>query len=180
MRKSKYTAQQIAFCVTQPQAGIPISELRRKYGISILPWTHADVVELGIDDLTATSLSIALNRTSELSGWDLPTLGRLLEDLKVPGALDGVGFELPKIQERRRSRTSRPNAASSQPLRCPSRRRERVGTDQEGRPEGMGRPSHVHSLPDGNGDLHGHRGNTFKVPDATSCRRSKRAHDRAA
>jgi len=34
MRKSKYTAEQIAYCVTQAQVGIPVSELCRKYGIS--------------------------------------------------------------------------------------------------------------------------------------------------
>lgn len=34
MRKSKFTAEQIAYCVTQAQAGVPIGELCRKYGIS--------------------------------------------------------------------------------------------------------------------------------------------------
>lgn len=34
MRKSKFTAEQIAYCLTQAQAGVPIPELCRKYGIS--------------------------------------------------------------------------------------------------------------------------------------------------
>lgn len=34
MRKSKFTAEQIAYCLTQAQAGVPITELVRKYGIS--------------------------------------------------------------------------------------------------------------------------------------------------
>ena len=34
MRKSKFTAEQIAYCVTQAQAGVPVPELCRKYEIS--------------------------------------------------------------------------------------------------------------------------------------------------
>jgi putative transposase len=34
MRKSKFTSEQIAYCLTQAQAGVPIPELCRKYGIS--------------------------------------------------------------------------------------------------------------------------------------------------
>ena len=34
MRKSKFTEEQIASIVTQAQAGVPIDELCRKYGIS--------------------------------------------------------------------------------------------------------------------------------------------------
>ena len=35
MRKSKFTAEQIAYCLTQAEAGVPIPELCRKYGISL-------------------------------------------------------------------------------------------------------------------------------------------------
>jgi Transposase len=34
MRKSKFTAEQIADCLTQAAAGVPIGELCRKCGIS--------------------------------------------------------------------------------------------------------------------------------------------------
>lgn len=34
MRKSKFTAEQIAYCLTQAEAGVPIGELCRKYGVS--------------------------------------------------------------------------------------------------------------------------------------------------
>jgi DNA modification methylase len=57
------------------------------------------VVELDLDDLQATSLAIALNRTGELAEWDLPTLARLLEGLQAADALDGVGFDAPDIQD---------------------------------------------------------------------------------
>ena len=34
MRKSKFTSEQIAYCLTQAEAGVPIVELCRKYGVS--------------------------------------------------------------------------------------------------------------------------------------------------
>lgn len=34
MRKSKFSGEQIAYCLTQAEAGVPITELCRKYGIS--------------------------------------------------------------------------------------------------------------------------------------------------
>lgn len=35
MRKSRFTAEQIAYCLSQAQAGVPIEELCRKYGVSL-------------------------------------------------------------------------------------------------------------------------------------------------
>jgi putative transposase len=34
MRKSKFTEQQIVYAVKQAEAGVPVSELSRKYGVS--------------------------------------------------------------------------------------------------------------------------------------------------
>ncbi len=56
-----------------------------------LGWTDCDVVEIDVDDLTATALAIALNRTSDLAGWDEETLAKLLQELRAEDALDGVG-----------------------------------------------------------------------------------------
>jgi DNA modification methylase len=64
----------------------------RLAAMKALGWTECDVVELEIDDLQATALGIALNRTGDLSAFDLPALGKLLESLQEAGALDGVGF----------------------------------------------------------------------------------------
>jgi DNA modification methylase len=57
-----------------------------------LGWIECDVVQLEIDDLTATALGIALNRTGETAAWDESTLVKLLQELRAEDALEGVGF----------------------------------------------------------------------------------------
>ncbi len=57
-----------------------------------LDWTECDVVELDLDELTATALGVALNRTAELAEWDGAVLGKLLDELRSEDALAGVGF----------------------------------------------------------------------------------------
>jgi hypothetical protein len=60
---------------------------------------ECDVVEIKVDDLTATSLGIALNRTAELAEWDTPALAKLLEELRAEDSLAGVGFDESEIDE---------------------------------------------------------------------------------
>ena len=57
-----------------------------------LGWSECDVVELDLDDLQATALSITLNRTAALAAWDEPSLAKILDELRAQDALDGVGF----------------------------------------------------------------------------------------
>jgi DNA modification methylase len=57
-----------------------------------LEWQECDIVEVDVDDLTATALGIALNRSGELAAWDEPALAKLLEELKSNDALDGIGY----------------------------------------------------------------------------------------
>ena len=64
-----------------------------------LGWQECDIVELEVDDLQATALGIALNRTAETAEWDEETLARLLSELKDQEALDGVGFDDNDIEE---------------------------------------------------------------------------------
>jgi DNA modification methylase len=78
--------------VVQKSTGRIIGGNGRWVAMRKLGWTEAEVVELDIDDLTATALGIALNRTGELATWDEQTLARLLLELKDEGALDGVGY----------------------------------------------------------------------------------------
>jgi DNA modification methylase len=85
--------------VVQKASGRIIGGNGRIVAMRKLAWTEADVVEVDVDDLTATALGIALNRTAELAEWDEGTLARLLEGLQVEDALDGVGFSDDDIQE---------------------------------------------------------------------------------
>jgi DNA modification methylase len=64
-----------------------------------LGWTECDVVELEVNDLEATSLGIALNRTAELAEWDEPVLARILKHLRDEDALVGLGFDVPEIDD---------------------------------------------------------------------------------
>lgn len=64
-----------------------------------LGWAEAEVVLLDIDDLQATALGIALNRTAELAEWDEETLAKLLGQLRDDEALAGVGFDDDEIDQ---------------------------------------------------------------------------------
>jgi DNA modification methylase len=64
---------------------------------------EADVVELDVDDLNATALGIALNRSSELAEWDEPVLAQLLTALQADPDFDHLvtGFsdaEIARLQ----------------------------------------------------------------------------------
>ena len=78
--------------VVQQATGRVIGGNGRLQAMRQLGWTECEVVELDMDDLQATSLSIALNRTAELAGWDEPALAKLLHQLKAEDSLDGVGY----------------------------------------------------------------------------------------
>src|SRR5262249_7760404 len=64
----------------------------RLEAMKALGWTECDVVELALDDLSATSLNIALNRSAELAEWNEPILAQLLDELRAEDQLDGTGF----------------------------------------------------------------------------------------
>jgi DNA modification methylase len=78
--------------VVQKTTGRVIGGHGRLVAMKALGWTECDIVELEIDDLQATALNIALNRSGDTSSWDLPALGKLLESLQDADALDGTGF----------------------------------------------------------------------------------------
>jgi ParB-like chromosome segregation protein Spo0J len=55
------------------------------------------------DDLEADAAKIALNRTTELGGWDEEPLREILDRLKAESTLDGVGYtdkDLQKIRDK--------------------------------------------------------------------------------
>src|SRR5438093_1381508 len=78
--------------VVQAGSGRVIGGNGRLVAMKQLGWTDCDVVELEVDDLKATALGIALNRTSELASWNEETLVKLLQELESQDALDGVGY----------------------------------------------------------------------------------------
>ncbi len=79
--------------VVQAASGRVIGGNGRLVAMKRLGWTECDVVELEVDNLQATALGIALNRTAELAEWDQPALAQLLVELRAEEALAGVGYE---------------------------------------------------------------------------------------
>ena len=64
----------------------------RLAAMKALGWHECDIVEIEVDNLDATALGIALNRTAELAEWDERVLADLLQSLRVEDGLEGVGF----------------------------------------------------------------------------------------
>jgi len=85
--------------VVQAGTGKVIGGNGRLIAMKELGWADCDVVELDINQLDATALGIALNRTAELAEWDDQTLARLLQDLRAEDALDGVGYSCDEIDD---------------------------------------------------------------------------------
>jgi DNA modification methylase len=79
--------------VVQASTGRVIGGNGRLAVMKKLGWPSCDVVELEIDDLTATALGIALNRTAESATWNQEALAGLLRELQAQQALDGTGFD---------------------------------------------------------------------------------------
>jgi len=99
IRSSLQRFRQAEPLVVQKSTGRVIGGNGRLVAMRSLGWSECDVVEVDVDDLTATALGIALNRTSELAEWDLSALGTLLESLHEENALEGVGFDESEIDE---------------------------------------------------------------------------------
>ena len=64
-----------------------------------LGWKECDIVELDIDDLQATALGIALNRSASLGVWNDETLSKPLLELRNEDALDCVGYSGEDIEK---------------------------------------------------------------------------------
>ncbi len=85
--------------VIQKGTGRIIAGHGRLMAMRQLGWPDADVVDLDVDDMTATARGIASNMTAELAAWDEPVLAKLLEQLRDAGAIEGVGFDDIDIDE---------------------------------------------------------------------------------
>src|SRR5688500_18694959 len=85
--------------VVQKSTGRIIGGNGRLVAMRKLGWKECDVVDLDIDDLTATALGIALNRSASLGEWNDETLAKLLDELRTEDALDGVGYSSEDLDE---------------------------------------------------------------------------------
>lgn len=64
-----------------------------------LGWETILVVVTDLEGLEATAYAIADNRTSDLSAFDMPSLGALLEELQAEDAFEGIGYDSAEIDE---------------------------------------------------------------------------------
>ena len=64
-----------------------------------LGWETIQVVVTDLEGVESTAYAIADNRTSDLSAFDMPSLGALLEELQTEDAFDGIGFDSADIDE---------------------------------------------------------------------------------
>lgn len=63
-------------------------------------WDFCDVVYVDVDNMSATALGIALNRSGELGEWDEEVLPRLLSDLRGQEFdVEALGWEDHEVQE---------------------------------------------------------------------------------
>ena len=83
---------QVEPLVIQQRSGRIIGGNGRVVAMKKLGWTECDIVELDIDDATATALGVALNRSASLGEWNEPVLAEILKGLDAAGQLEGVGF----------------------------------------------------------------------------------------
>ena len=83
---------QVEPLVVQKGTGRVIGGNGRLSVMKQIGWTECDVVEVDLDDMNATALGIALNRSSSLGEWDDATLSKILSELEAGNALDGIGY----------------------------------------------------------------------------------------
>lgn len=85
---------QVSPLVVQQNTGRIIGGNGTYQAMRQLNWPDALVAYVACDDLQATALGIALNRTAELAEWDLPTLSKLLTEIQAQDFdVSAVGFD---------------------------------------------------------------------------------------
>lgn len=97
IRSSLSNFGQVEPLVVQRATGIVIGGNGRLSAMRELGWQTAEVVLLDIDDAQMAKLSVALNRSAELSTWDNESLYETLRDLGE-GELDDLGFSTHELE----------------------------------------------------------------------------------
>lgn len=79
--------------IVQKSTGYILAGNHRWQGAKAEGLTHVPVIYVDVDELAATKILIADNRTSDLGTYDNEQLAYLLGDLSSKGALDGTGYD---------------------------------------------------------------------------------------
>jgi hypothetical protein len=85
--------QQVEPLLLQKRSGRLIAGHGRLDAMRALGWKDAEVVDLDVDDATATALAIALNRSGETATWDVAALTRLIDSLNDEFPIGDLGFD---------------------------------------------------------------------------------------
>lgn len=97
IRSSLHIYGQVEPLVVQRSSNTVIGGNGRLECMKELGWTHAHAVLLDIDDDQLARLSVALNRTSELSTWDNEALHEILSDFSDE-QLEDTGFSRYEVE----------------------------------------------------------------------------------
>lgn len=91
--------QQVEPLVIQKSTGRVIGGNGRLAAMREMGWEEVYVTELDIDDVQATALAIALNRTGELAHWDTDALQKQLASLQSSMDLETLGFDAEELSK---------------------------------------------------------------------------------
>lgn len=83
---------QVEPIVVQRSSNMVIAGNGRVQAMKRLGWREAKAVIIDVDDNEARALSIRLNRTAELAGWDEKVLAKHVEELSAMSAWDALDF----------------------------------------------------------------------------------------
>lgn len=90
---------QVEPLVVQKSSGRVIGGNGRREAMLALGMEEADVVDVDVDDATATRMAITLNRTAELAEWDYETFVDTIKEFNLLGEGELPGFELVELEQ---------------------------------------------------------------------------------
>lgn len=91
--------KQVEPLTVQKSTGRVIGGNGRLAAMREMGWEEVYVTELDIDDVQATALAIALNRTGELAHWDTDALQKQLASLQSSMDLEMLGFDAEELSK---------------------------------------------------------------------------------
>jgi ParB-like chromosome segregation protein Spo0J len=100
IRESLFAFGQVEPLVVQRGTGRVIGGNARLGEMRAIGLDECDIVEVDLDDVRATALGVALNRTASLATWDEEALAATLESLRSEPGFDlaTVGYDEDELQ----------------------------------------------------------------------------------